>query len=304
MDKDKKIFDEILDDSEELLASDLTRHHDDNDPDDPDDDALLTYSDKVLFDDSPIFCIDSDDLCQKIRVRPDIKIFAKKFMHSEADCFGCKHGLPFYPTEGDAIGFTLVLGNLGSKDYNASSGSVTLEDELKISRGLTLKLVDLCVPEGYELVRVGRGGRAIPLKPCPKHDSHDDDDDDNNNNRHSSNGDNNGHHHGSRESYMFKGTREPITLRLRRVSGRRSNYDIDLPAYSIFCICMLFQIVDSDSDFGPGSGGHGGNDSNGCNDGNGGHGGNGGNGSNGGNDGNGGNGHHHGSGKSKSRDDD
>lgn len=303
MDKDKKIFDEILEDSEELLASDLTRHHDDNDPDD----AFLTYSDKVLFDDSPIFCIDSDDLCQKIRVRPDIKIFAKKFMHSEADCFGCKHGLPFYPTEGDAIGFTLVLGNLGSKDYNASSGSVTLEDELKISRGLTLKLVDLCVPEGYELVRVGRGGRAIPLKPCPKHDSHDDDDDDNNNNRHSSNGDNNGHHHGNRESCIFKGTREPITLRLRRISGRRSNYDIDLPAYSIFCICMLFQIVDSDSDFGPGlggNGGNGGNDGNGYNDGHGGHGGNGNNGGNGGNDDNGGNGHHHGSGKSKSRDDD
>lgn len=292
MDKDKNIFDGTLEDSEELLASDLAGHHCDNDPDDPDD-ALLTYSDKVLFDDSPIFCIDSDDLCQKIRVRPDIKIFAKKFMHSEADCFGCKHGLPFYPTEGDAIGFTLVLGNLGSKDYNASSGSVTLEDELKISRGLTLKLVDLCVPEGYELVRMSRGGRAVPLKPCSKHDYHDEDDD----NRRPNNPDNNGHHHGSRESCIFKGTREPIILRLRKLSGRRSNYDLDIPSYSIFCICMLFQIVDSDSDFDsdPGNCGNGNN---------GGNIGNGNNGPNDGNDNNGSNGHHHGSGKSKFRDED
>lgn len=303
MDKDKNILDEILEDSEEL-ASDLTRHHhDDNDPDDPDDDnTLLTYSNRVLFDDSPIFCIDSDDLSQKIRVRPDIKIFAKKFMHSEADCFGCKHGMPFYPTEGDAIGFTLVLGNLGSKDYNASSSSVTLEDELKISRGLTLKLVDLCVPDGYELVRIGRGGIAIPLKPCPRrrdNDNDDNDDNDNNsNNRYPNNGDNNSHH-GNRESYMFKGTREPITLRLRKASRRRSHYDLDIPAYSIFCICMLFQIVDSDSD--PGFGGNGGNSGNGCNGGNGG---NGGNGDNDGNGGNGSNGHHHGSGRSKDRYDD
>ena len=49
MDKDKNIFDGTLEDSEELLASDLAGHHCDNDPDDPDD-ALLTYSDKVLFE--------------------------------------------------------------------------------------------------------------------------------------------------------------------------------------------------------------------------------------------------------------
>lgn len=294
MDKDKNILNEMLEDSEALLDSDLTRHHD---PDDDDsDDAVLTYNDKVLFDDSPIFCIDSDDLCQKIRVRPDIKIFAKKILHSEADCFGCKHGMPFYPTEGDAIGFTLIFGNLGSKDYTASSSSVTLEDELKISRGLTLKLVDLCVPEGYELVRIGRGGKTIPLKPCPKRDDDDDDDDDddnnnNNNNRHHSNNDN--HHHKNRESCIFKGTREPIILRLRK-TGRRSHYDIDIPALSIFCICMLFQIVDSDSDCDPGSNGN-----NGGNNGS-----NGGNGNNYGNSGNSGNGSYHGSGKSKSRDDD
>ncbi len=235
MDNKDKFTEEALNDMEELLDEDLDmRHHndDDFDIDDDDNDPIVTYCDKVSFDNSPLYCMGAEDLTEKITVKPDIKIFAKKYSHLEADCYNknCKHGqMQQYPTEGDDIGFTLVLGNHGTRDYCAPDDSVTLEDELKVGRGITLRLVSLSIPDGYELVRMDKGRQGKTINPCPRNERHDNDID----------------------TCIFKGGQGTIALRLKKCAGhkdndcRRGSFAIDIPARSIISISMIFEIVDS-----------------------------------------------------------
>lgn len=251
MDKKDKLTEEAFDDIEELdmdelLSDDLTRghHHDDDDDDDDDDgnscdnDPTVTYRDRIIFDNEPLYCMDSDDVTARVTVKPDIKIFAKKYSHLEADCYNkehCKNGkMNQYPTEGDDIGFTLVIGNHGTKDYCAPNGSVTLEDELRIDKKVTLKLVSLSIPEGYELVRMDKGGRqGKTIEACPRNQRHDD----------------------CKDTCIFKGGRGSIQLRLKKCScsgrkdndNRRCSFAIDLPARSIISISMIFEIISTDT---------------------------------------------------------
>lgn len=247
MDKKDKLTDAFSDieelDMDELLAEDSTRGHNHDDDDDDDDDngncdndPSVTYRDRIIFDNEPLYCMDSDDVTAKVTVKPDIKIFAKKYSHLEADCYNkdhCKNNKTNqYPTDGDDIGFTLVIGNHGTKDYCAPNGSVTLEDELRIDRKVTLKLVSLSVPEGYELVRMDKGGRqGKTIEPCPRNQRHDD----------------------NKDTCIFKGGRGSIQLRLRKCAGHRDNdnrkgsFAIDLPARSILSISMIFEIISTDT---------------------------------------------------------
>lgn len=247
MDKKDKLtdaFDDIEElDMDELLAEDLTRGHghdhddDDDDDDNCDNDPSVTYRDRIIFDNQPLYCMDSDDVTARVTVKPDIKIFAKKYSHLEADCYNkehCKNGkMNQYPTEGDDIGFTLVIGNHGTKDYCAPNGSITLEDELRIDKKVTLKLVSLSIPEGYELVRMDKGGRqGKVIEACPRNERHEN----------------------CKDTCIFKGGRGSIQLRLRKCSGHRDNdnnrkgsFALDLPARSILSISMIFEIISTDT---------------------------------------------------------
>lgn len=111
------------------------------------------------------------DTEKTIEIQGEVKIFAKKFAHSEAECV---RGA--VASKGDDIGFTLVYGNYGEFCYEAPRNNPTVEDQLYIQSPASLKLMSLCINDENtrlfnvtkrEEVKVGdifEGGRPYKLQ--------------------------------------------------------------------------------------------------------------------------------------------
>ncbi len=89
------------------------------------------------------------DLTQSVDVEGEVKIFAHKYSHSEAEC---KPNTK--PGKGDDIGFTLVFGNYGEFSYVAVPGTPTVEDTLFIQSPVILKLMSLCLCDNLRLYNI------------------------------------------------------------------------------------------------------------------------------------------------------
>ncbi|WP_297635819.1 hypothetical protein [uncultured Clostridium sp.] len=93
------------------------------------------------------------DIEKTIEIQGEVKIFAKKFAHSEAECV---RGA--IASKGDDIGFTLVYGNYGEFCYEAPRNKPTVEDQLYIQSPVSLKLMSLCInDENARLFNVNSG---------------------------------------------------------------------------------------------------------------------------------------------------
>lgn len=93
---------------------------------------------------------------QPILIKDELKLFAYKYIYSEADC-GCSDGQDCYPGKGDDVGFTLVFGNYGERTYCPPEDcEPTVEDLLDLTGivGSSLAVTDICLPEGMKLVVV------------------------------------------------------------------------------------------------------------------------------------------------------
>lgn len=107
--------------------------------------AYISYQDNVNVSD-PYNASSNWNLNETIEVLGEIKIFAKKYSHSEAECDSNKK-----PSKGDDIGFTLVFGNYGEFNYTATKGTSTVEDTLIVQYPVNLKLMSLCICDDYKL---------------------------------------------------------------------------------------------------------------------------------------------------------
>ena len=116
---------------------------------------------KIPFIDSVLLSSESDDcikdLEQTLEVQNEVKLFSRKYMNTEAQCFDP----PRKATTGDNLVFTLVYGNYGELPYNAIPGVSTVEDVLYIDSPMTLTLKSLCV--GQHPFRKFGSGFEIPL---------------------------------------------------------------------------------------------------------------------------------------------
>lgn len=139
------------------------------------------------------------DIDKTIEIQGDIKVFAKKYVYSESDCDSTtKAG------KGDDIGFTLVFGNYGEFYYTAQENP-TVEDKITVPNPVDLRLMSLCICEGYKLFY---GDTDKEVKVCDVLDSQ-------------------------------TGT---YNLQVRKLVGVKYISNFDIPCHYVCSISMLFQI--------------------------------------------------------------
>lgn len=115
---------------------------------------------KINYNNTAAFYSD-DNFCglspvQPILIKDELKLFAHKYVYSEADC-GCPEGQECYPGKGDDVGFTLVFGNYGERTYCPPADcEPTVEDLLDLTGivGSSLAVTYICLPAGMKLVVV------------------------------------------------------------------------------------------------------------------------------------------------------
>lgn len=160
--------------------------------------AQIPYKNNIVVDPYTAKC--PWDLEQTIDIQGEIKIFAKKYKHSEAECSSNPKA-----SKGDDIGFTFVFGNYGEFDYTAQKNQPTIEDELSIQKPVNLKLMSLCLGDGY---KVFYGNTDTEVKVCDK----------------------------------FYGQIGTYNLQVRKLVNGEYIADFDLPCHYICSISILFQI--------------------------------------------------------------
>ncbi|MEG0013095.1 MAG: hypothetical protein RSF87_04200, partial [Cellulosilyticaceae bacterium] len=158
----------------------------------------IPYVDNIIIKPHEIQC--PWNLEETIEIQGEIKVFAYKYSHSEAACIP---GL--MATKGDDIGFTLVYGNYGEFNYIAPMGKPTVEDKFTVQRPIILKLMSLCVCDGYKLFY---GNSDKEVKVCDK----------------------------------FYGQIGIYTFQLRKLVNGSYISDFNLPCHHIRCLSMLLQI--------------------------------------------------------------
>ncbi|MGL5577474.1 MAG: hypothetical protein ACRDCW_18200 [Sarcina sp.] len=104
----------------------------------------IPFRDSVSLSTETVKC--TSDLAKNIEITAEIKVFASKYAHSEADCIrDGKIG------KGDDLGFTLVFGNYGELNYIANPLEPTVEDTLMVQSPIDLKLMSLCKCDNFIL---------------------------------------------------------------------------------------------------------------------------------------------------------
>lgn len=95
-------------------------------------------------------------------IKDEIKIFAYKYMFSEADCTRCPNDVP---GKGDDLGFALVYGNYGERCYYPSTSNPipTVEDVLDLSNieSVSIEVMDVCLPKDMIMVIVAIDNNPI-----------------------------------------------------------------------------------------------------------------------------------------------
>ena len=166
--------------------------------------AKINYIDNINVEEKEATCLPVRDLTQTIRIQGEVKVFAKKFKYSEADCIITDP--PTLPSKGDDVGFTLVFGNYGEFNYvGTGTGIPTAVDVLTVDAPAYLKLMSLCIGDGYRLME---GTREV--KACD----------------------------------IFHSGPHNLQVEKNIGTGGVDNWisDFDLPCHYVCCISMLFQI--------------------------------------------------------------
>lgn len=120
----------------------------------------IPYVDTVTIKEEVIKC--QWDVEEDIEIQGEVKLFAKKYKHSEAECLP---GAQTKLRKGDDFGFTLVFGNYGEFEYIALNGKPTVEDTLSVPYPVYLKLMSLCLCDKLRLFNLTDNK---PVEVCDK----------------------------------------------------------------------------------------------------------------------------------------
>lgn len=98
-----------------------------------------------------------------ISVNGETKLWRKKVSHIEETDPQYQNRLP---SKGDNIGFTLIFGNDGEIACETDNKTASVEDTLKVSEPISLKLISLSLDRDYELWVSCVNPEPPKFKPC------------------------------------------------------------------------------------------------------------------------------------------